>query len=129
MVSREGEEAEYHESISNSSTPPRMGSFKKSFHDKLQPRSSSESYQMTNNANGQILGNFHQLTSEANRLFKESTHHPVNIDMNVEQTKESLDKRLPHASLGFENNNGKKQIIKVVIHFTFFQNTSKFIAT
>ena len=119
MVSREGEEAEYHESISNSSTPPRMGSFKKSSHDPLQTRSSSESYQMTNSANGQILGNFHQLTSEANRLFKESTNHPVKIDMNVEPNKESLEKRLPHASLGFENNNGKKQIIRAVIHFTF----------
>ena len=96
-----------------------MGSFKKSSHDPLQTRSSSESYQMINNANGQILGNFHQLTSEANRLFKESTNHPVKIDMNVEPNKESLEKRLPHASLGFENNNGKKQIIRAVIHFTF----------
>ena len=107
MVSREGEEAEYHESMSNSSTPPRMGSIKKSSHDPLQNRLSSESYQSSNNGNGQILGNFHQLTLEANKLFKNSTNNSVSINVNMEEAKkQDSEECLPRVPPILENNIG-----------------------
>ena len=109
MVSREGEEAEYHESMSNSSTPPRMGSIKKSSHDPLQNRLSSESYQSSNNGNGQILGNFHQLTLEANKLFKNSTNNSVSINLNMEEAKQDSEENLSRVPPILENNIGKNK--------------------
>ena len=109
MVSREGEEAEYHESVSNSSTPPRMGSMKKSSHDPLQNRLSIESCQMISKGNGQMpLGDFSHLTQEANRLFKNSTNHAIRIDVNMEQNKEDSDEHLPRVPPTLESNKGIK---------------------
>ena len=54
MVSREGEEAEYHETDSNLSTPPRMGSIKISARDPLQNRLSIESCSKFGASTGEI---------------------------------------------------------------------------
>ena len=89
MVSREGEEAEYHETESNISTPPRMGSIKIASHDPLQARLSNESCQNLGKRNCQVLLYDYDQEVNQEKEKKNSSINPdgatVKIDMKMER--------------------------------------------
>ena len=103
MVSREGEEAECHETESPLSTPPRMGSMQKaSLDDPLQNRLSIDSCQRVGRRTGEFaLRNYVQVVSVNNEnkiVGKDSVEHTVTIDTNVQtipDNTEDLQSRLP----------------------------------
>jgi hypothetical protein len=102
MVSREGEEAECHETESPLSTPPRMGSIKVSSDDPLQNRLSIESCQRIGRRSGEFaLRNYDQMGSvniEDKDFGKDSVARTVTIDTNEHQIMddtEEVQTRLP----------------------------------
>ena len=99
MVSREGEEAEYHETDSNLSTPPRMGSIKISSSDPLQNRLSIESCLKLGRPNSEVtLCDYDQVvsvTNEGNGLCKDNADYTVRIPINMDQSKDSTEEQLP----------------------------------
>lgn len=92
MVSREGEEAEYHETVSNISTPPRMGSIKISSHDPLQNRLSMESCSKFSTPSGEVpLCDYlqvNQAISETFDLSKNSPEPTAKDNTNISHTKD-----------------------------------------
>ena len=92
MVSREGEEAEYHETDSNISTPPRMGSMKISSRDPLQNRLSMESCSKFSTPSGELplcdYDQVNQMINETYDLRKTSSESTVKSNTNINQTKD-----------------------------------------
>ena len=102
MVSREGEEAECHETESPLSTPPRAGSIKVSSDDPLQNRLSIDSCQRIGRRSGEFaLRNYVQVVSldnEDNGFGNNCVDHTVTIDTDAHQIaddSEEVHTRLP----------------------------------
>ena len=102
MVSREGEEAECHETESPLSTPPRMGSIKIASDDPLQNRLSIESCQRIGRRSGELaLRNYHQMGSvniEDKDFGNDSVEPTVTINTTEHQitdATEEVQTRLP----------------------------------
>ena len=99
MVSREGEEAEYHETDSNISTPPRMGSIKIASHDPLQARLSNESCQKLGKRNCQVLLYDYDQEVNQEKEIDNSSINPdgatVKIDMRMERISSDVEQHQP----------------------------------